>query len=237
MALLEIRNVGRTYGSAEAVTPALRDVSFTVEEGELLAIMGPSGSGKSTLLHILGFLDRPTSGSYLFAGKSIGDLDDEALARLRNEKVGFVFQLFHLLPRVSVLHNVVLPLVYAGIPALERERRATDALAVVGMTHRLRHVPSQLSGGERQRVAIARAIVNNPRVILADEPTGNLDAASGHMVLETLERLHAQGHTIILVTHETTLAKHAERILRVHDGRIASDERRECSHAHTHFTK
>ncbi|TSC73076.1 MAG: putative ABC transport system ATP-binding protein [Parcubacteria group bacterium Gr01-1014_38] len=237
MALLDIRNVSRTYGEEDTVTPALRDVFFTVEEGEFLAIMGPSGSGKSTLLHILGFLDRPTSGSYLFTGKSIGDLDDEALARLRNEQVGFVFQMFHLLPRVAVLNNVVLPLVYAGVPAIERERRARESLTVVGMTHRLNHVPSQLSGGERQRVAIARAIVNAPRLILADEPTGNLDAASGQMVLETLERLHAQGHTIILVTHETTLANHAERIVRLHDGRIVSDERRERRNVHAHFSK
>lgn len=232
MALLEVRNVSRTYGEAETLTPALRDVSFTVEEGEFLAIMGPSGSGKSTLLHILGFLDRPTSGSYRFANQSIGDVSDEALARLRNAQVGFVFQMFHLLPRVSVLKNVALPLVYTGIPAPERERRAREALAVVGMTHRLQHVPSQLSGGERQRVAIARAIVNAPRLILADEPTGNLDAASGQMVLETLERLHAQGHTIILVTHETTLAEHTRRILRMHDGNIVEDERQEQAPAH-----
>lgn len=232
MALLEIRNVSRTYGETEALTPALRDVSFTVEEGEFLAIMGPSGSGKSTLLHILGFLDRPTSGSYWFANQSIGDVSDEALARLRNAQVGFVFQMFHLLPRVSVLENVALPLTYAGVAISERERRAREALAVVGMTHRLQHVPSQLSGGERQRVAIARAIINNPRLILADEPTGNLDAASGQMVLETLERLHAQGHTIILVTHETTLAEHTRRILRMHDGNIVADERQEQVPAH-----
>lgn len=226
MALLAINDVQRTYGSTDVLTPALRGVSFTVEEGEFLAIMGPSGSGKSTLLHLLGFLDRPTAGTYLFDGKSIGNLSDEELARLRNAEVGFVFQMFHLLPRVSVLNNVALPLVYAGVPTRERERRAEEALAVVGMTHRLQHVPSQLSGGERQRTAIARAIINNPRLILADEPTGNLDVASGQVVLEILKRLHAQGRTIILVTHETALADHAQRLLKLRDGRLATDERR-----------
>lgn len=237
MALLEINDVQRTYGSTDVLTPALRGVSFRVEEGEFLAIMGPSGSGKSTLLHLLGFLDRPTEGTYLFDGKSIGALTDEELARLRNAEVGFVFQMFHLLPRVSVLNNVALPLVYAGVPKRERERRAEEALAVVGMTHRLHHVPSQLSGGERQRTAIARAIINNPRLILADEPTGNLDAASGHVVLEILERLHTQRRTIVLVTHETALADHAQRLLKLRDGRLAADERRAHDAVRGHFWK
>ncbi|TSC64133.1 MAG: putative ABC transport system ATP-binding protein [Parcubacteria group bacterium Gr01-1014_106] len=237
MALLEVTNVQRTYGTDDARTPALRDVSFTVDEGAFVAIMGPSGSGKSTLLHLLGFLDRPTAGSYTFAGKSIGDLNDEELARLRNTDVGFIFQMFHLIPRVSVLANVALPLMYAGIPEREREAKAKEALAVVGMTHRLHHVPSQLSGGERQRTAIARAIINNPRLILADEPTGNLDMASGHVVLEILERLHAQGRTIILVTHETPLADHAQRLIRLSDGYIVGDERRVHDAAHGQFRK
>lgn len=237
MALLDIRNVSRTYGNADVLTPALRDVSFHVEEGAFVAIMGPSGSGKSTLLHLLGFLDRPTTGTFLFAGKSIGDVNDEALARLRNAEVGFIFQMFHLLPRVTVLKNVALPLVYTGVPASERDRRAAEALEAVGMTHRLSHVPSQLSGGERQRTAIARAVINNPRLILADEPTGNLDAASGQMVLHILERLHAEGRTIVLVTHETALADHAERILRLRDGRLIADERHTGRRAHEHFVK
>lgn len=223
MALIDVRDVTRAYAGEGGGTAALRGVTFSVDAGEFVAIMGPSGSGKSTLLHILGFLDRPSSGHYRFDGMTMETLPDEERARVRSQKAGFVFQMFNLLPRTTVLDNVKLPLVYAGVPDGERERRAREALAAVGMTHRLTHTTSQLSGGERQRVAIARALVNNPRVIFADEPTGNLDSASGQHVLESLERLHRAGTTVILVTHERYLAERAQRMLTLRDGRILSD--------------
>lgn len=223
--LLEVRDLTKTYEEGELKTPALQGVSFSVREGEWVAIMGPSGSGKSTLLHMLGFLDRPSSGSYRFEGTESERLTDDALAAIRNTKVGFVFQMFNLLPRTTVLENVKLPLLYSRVPKAEWDARARDALHAVGMTHRLSHVPSQLSGGERQRVAIARALVNHPRLILADEPTGNLDSRSGQTVMESLEQLHRHGHTILLITHETYTAEYAERVLRLQDGRVVSDER------------
>jgi putative ABC transport system ATP-binding protein len=223
MALLEVRGVVKTYEGEGVPTPALRGVSLDIREGEFVAIMGPSGSGKSTLLHILGLLARPTSGGYRLDGTSVEQISEEVAAVFRNEKIGFVFQLFHLLPRTSVLHNVLLPLVYSTVPVSERESRAVRALEAVGMTHRLQHVPSQLSGGERQRVAIARAMVNQPRIVFADEPTGNLDSASGQLVMEAFEQLHAQGHTIVLVTHETFTAAHAERILHMEYGKIVRE--------------
>lgn len=225
MSLLDVKALTKAFTNEGVVTTALRDVSFTVAAGEFLAIMGPSGSGKSTLLHILGFLDRPTHGQYHFDGQQMEVLTDDERARIRNIKVGFVFQMFNLLSRVTVLENVKLPLVYAEVPEPERTQRAREVLEHLGLSHRLTYVPSQLSGGERQRVAIARALVNNPRIIFADEPTGNLDSVSGQAVLEAFERLHARGHTIILVTHETYTAEHAERILRLRDGQVESDTR------------
>lgn len=234
MPLIEIDSVTKTYGEGESSTTALQGVSFSIEEGEFVSIMGPSGSGKSTLLHILGLLDRPTSGTYTFAGKNTATLPDEALAAIRNEKIGFVFQAFHLLSRTSVLENVMLPLYYSTVPKKEYIPRAKQALAHVNMSHRENHVPSQLSGGEKQRVAIARALVNDPKVIFADEPTGNLDSKTGQQVMNTIDELHKQGRTIIVITHETSAASFASRIITVGDGKIVSDVAIEKSHNHYH---
>lgn len=232
MALIVIENVKKTYGEEGLVTPVLHGVSFSIEEGEFVSIMGPSGSGKSTLLHILGLLDRPTSGTYLFAGENTALLSDEALARTRNEKIGFVFQAFHLLARTSVLENVMLPLYYSSIPKRDYEKRAQAALEHVNLSHRLQHLPHQLSGGEKQRVAIARALVNEPKVIFADEPTGNLDSKTGKTVMDTLDSLHKQGKTIIVITHETSAASYANRIISVSDGRIIGDKQSDLKHIH-----
>jgi len=223
MALIEVRNLVKIYSDAEVETPALRGVSFSISEGEFVAVMGPSGSGKSTLLHILGFLDRPTKGEYRFEGKTIDEFSDEELARIRNKKFGFVFQNFNLLPRTNTLENVKLPLLYSGLKASIQEELAKKAIEAVGMSHRIFHQPSQLSGGERQRVAIARAIVQNPKVIFADEPTGNLDSKSGEQIMKIFQVLNKQGHTILLVTHETYTAQYAQRILKVKDGKIEKD--------------
>jgi putative ABC transport system ATP-binding protein len=231
MALIEVNSLRKVYASEAVATVALDGVSFKVEKGEFVAIMGPSGSGKSTLLHILGFLDRYTSGEYFFDGKEMSDYAEEELAKTRNQKMGFVFQSFNLLSRTSVLENVKLPLLYSPVPEAEWENLALRALEAVGLTHRLRHLPSQLSGGEKQRAAIARALVLNPQVIFADEPTGNLDSKSGQMVMETIQNLNEEhGHTVILITHETYTAEHAGRIIRLKDGRIESEEK--VSHRH-----
>lgn len=221
--LIDAKNLSKAYGEGQSVTHALKGVSFTIKKGEFVAIMGPSGSGKSTLLHILSFLDRPTNGYYRFEGHEMNELSDEELARTRNKKMGFVFQSFNLLAQATVLENVVLPLVYAGVSSGPRLQRARIVIESVGLTNRIGHRSNQLSGGEKQRVAIARAFVNKPSVIFADEPTGNLDSTSGRQVMEILQDLQGQGHTIVMVTHETYTAEHAQRVIRLRDGKIESD--------------
>ncbi|MBN2854400.1 ABC transporter ATP-binding protein [Patescibacteria group bacterium] len=222
--MIEVNNLGRTYVSGELKTEVLRKINFKIEAGEFVSIMGPSGSGKSTLMHILGLLDRPSAGHYYFAGRDITKLDDEELASLRNEKIGFVFQAFNLLARTSVLDNVKLPLLYSKNKK-DMDARAAKVLESVGLSHRLNYFTNQISGGEKQRVAIARALVNQPSVIFADEPTGNLDSKSGTQVMSILQALNDSGVTIILVTHETFTAEHAKRIIRVKDGNLVSDEK------------
>lgn len=236
MALLEITGVTRTFVSSDVVTRVLGSVSFQIDDGEFVAIMGPSGSGKSTLLHLLGLLDRPTSGTIRFDGQDAGALTDDEVAHLRGERIGFVFQLFHLLERTSVLENVALPLLYASVPRAERLERARRVLDAVGLSHRSVYLPSQLSGGEKQRVAIARALVTNPRIIFADEPTGNLDSASGHTVMELLDRLHAQKKTIVVITHESSTSAYAQRVIQMRDGVIVSDTSQQ-RHAHVAYVK
>ncbi len=238
MALIEAKNLEKIYQGEGIETPAVCGVSFNISKNEFVAIMGPSGSGKSTLLHILGFLDRHTSGEYRFDGKTIDDYSEDEVAHVRNKKMGFVFQMFNLLPRTSVLENVRLPLVYSGIKEAEWNDIAQKAIESVGLSHRINHDSSQLSGGEKQRVAIARAVINNPQIIFADEPTGNLDSKSGGQVMDLIENLHREGHTIILITHETYTAGYAERIIRLKDGLIESDEVvRSQHHVNGHFIK
>ncbi|NCU44265.1 ABC transporter ATP-binding protein [Candidatus Falkowbacteria bacterium] len=221
--LIELRQLGKSYQSGDLATDALVDINFTINRGEFISIMGPSGSGKSTLMHILGLLDRPTSGQYLFNKHNITELSDDQLAALRNHNIGFVFQAFNLLARTSVLDNVKLPLLYSK-DREQMDKRAKAVLESVGLGHRLHYFTNQISGGEKQRVAIARALVNNPEVIFADEPTGNLDSKSGNQVMQILQELNKQGKTIILVTHETFTAEHAQRIIRIRDGQLVGDE-------------
>jgi putative ABC transport system ATP-binding protein len=222
-ALIETHDLWKTYVMGSEEIHALRGVSIQIERGEYVAIMGPSGSGKSTLMNLIGCLDTPTKGSYLLNDKQVSEMNDDELARIRNEEIGFVFQTFNLLPRATALHNVELPLIYAGVPSRQRQERAKAALEKVELTPRMNHRPNELSGGQRQRVAIARALVNNPSILLADEPTGNLDSKTGEEIMLLFDRLHAAGNTIILVTHEADIAAHAQRSIHLRDGQIEKD--------------
>jgi len=222
---IRTEDLTKVYEMGSEQVYALRGVNIEIKRGEYVAIMGPSGSGKSTLMNLIGCLDSPTSGKYWLAGRLVSDLDEDELAYIRNKEIGFVFQMFNLLPRASALHNVELPLVYNGSPAAERTARAKRALEAVDLGGRMNHKPSELSGGQRQRVAIARALVNTPAIILADEPTGNLDTQTGEDIMSVFAKLHVEGNTVILVTHEGDIAQHAHRVIRIRDGRVESDER------------
>ena len=223
MPLIETRDLWKTYVMGDEEIHALRGVSITIERGEYVAIMGPSGSGKSTLMNLIGCLDTPSKGTYLLNNKEVSLMNDNELARIRNEEIGFVFQTFNLLPRATALHNVELPLVYAGMPKKERLEQAKAAMEKVELTHRMTHKPNELSGGQRQRVAIARALVNNPSILLADEPTGNLDSKTGVEIMALFAKLHQGGNTIIVVTHEADIAAHAHRVVAIRDGEVAKD--------------
>jgi putative ABC transport system ATP-binding protein len=225
-ALIETHDLWKTYVMGAEEIHALRGVTLEIERGEYVAIMGPSGSGKSTLMNLIGCLDTPSKGRYVLNGKEVSTMDDDELARVRNEEIGFVFQTFNLLPRASALHNVELPLVYAGVGAKDRQDRARDALGKVDLLPRMNHKPNELSGGQRQRVAIARALVNNPSILLADEPTGNLDSKTGVEIMDLFARLHEGGNTIVLVTHEADIAAHAHRVIHIRDGQVEDDVRR-----------
>jgi len=222
--LIQIEDLWKTYQMGAEEIHALRGVSFVIQRGSYMAIMGPSGSGKSTMMNLIGCLDTPSKGKYFLNTRLVSEMDDDELAHIRNKEIGFVFQTFNLLPRASALHNVELPLIYNGTPSHERKERAIKALQAVELGERLYHRPNELSGGQRQRVAIARALVNNPSLILADEPTGNLDSATSSEIMALFDDLHTHGNTIILVTHEPDIAAHAHRVIRLLDGKIASDE-------------
>jgi putative ABC transport system ATP-binding protein len=222
--VIKTEELAKVYEMGSEQVHALRSINVEIRKGEYVAIMGPSGSGKSTLMNLIGCLDSPTSGRYWLAGRLVSDLDDDELAYIRNKEIGFVFQTFNLLPRATALHNVELPLIYNGTPAVERLERAKQALEKVDLTERMNHKPNELSGGQRQRVAIARALVNSPSIVLADEPTGNLDSKTGDEIMTLFETLHSQGNTIIVVTHENDVAQHARRIIHIRDGKVFSDQ-------------
>lgn len=222
--LIRLENIGKRYEIGAEVINALQGVNLSIYKGEFVALMGPSGSGKSTLMNIIGCLDTPSFGTYILNGTNVSDRDDDELAEIRNKEIGFVFQTFNLLPRSTSLDNVALPLVYAGYSKADRDRKAKESLENVGLGNRMSHKPNELSGGQRQRVAVARALVNNPSIILADEPTGNLDTKTSIEIMGLLENIHEKGNTIILVTHEEDIAKHAHRIVRMRDGNVESDE-------------
>src|SRR6188472_2570612 len=237
MPLIETRDLWKTYVMGDEEIHALKGVSIAIERGEYVAIMGPSGSGKSTLMNLIGCLDTPSKGTYLLNNKEVSQMNDNELARIRNEEIGFVFQTFNLLPRATALHNVELPLVYAGVPAVDRQTRAKAALDKVELSSRMGHRPNELSGGQRQRVAIARALVNNPSILLADEPTGNLDSKTGVEIMALFARLHSTGNTIIVVTHEPDIAAYAHRVISIRDGQVEKDYRQQphgstSPHAH-----
>ena len=223
-ALIQTEDLWKSYEMGDAAVHALQGVSFKIARNEYVAIMGPSGSGKSTLMNLIGCLDTPTKGQYWLNGKLVSEMDDDELAHIRNKEIGFVFQTFNLLARATALHNVELPLIYSGVPSRERTERAKKALQMVELSDRMHHKPNELSGGQRQRVAIARALINNPSIILADEPTGNLDSLTGIEIMKLFDRLHSEGNTIILVTHERDIAEYAHRVISIRDGKIASDE-------------
>jgi len=225
--LIEVNKLKKIYQLGDIEVPAVRGIDMVIEANEYLAIMGPSGSGKSTLMNIIGCLDVPTEGTYILDTKDVSKMNDDELAEIRNRKIGFVFQTFNLLPRADALHNVELPLIYSGLPRAKRKEMAEDALDKVGLNDRMHHKPNELSGGQRQRVAIARALVNNPAIILADEPTGNLDSNTGEEIMEIFEQLHDGGNTIILITHEEYIANHSNRVVRLLDGLIQSDEKKQ----------
>ena len=226
--LIEIRNLVKTYQMGDTAVRALDGVDLDLDRGEYVAIMGPSGSGKSTLMNLIGCLDTPTSGSYRLNNQAVSDLNDDELARIRNKEVGFVFQTFNLLSRTSALENVEVPLVYAGVSRKERHRKAKEMLEAVGLADRMHHQPNELSGGQRQRVAVARALVNGPSILLADEPTGNLDSKTGTEIMDLIDKLNKAGNTIVLVTHEEDIAAHARRVVRLRDGKVIEDKRREA---------
>lgn len=234
--MIQIIGVSKTYITGDVETKALDNISFDIKKGEFLAIMGPSGSGKSTLMHILGALDKPTSGKYILDGQNVESLNDDQLAEIRNNKIGFVFQSFNLLPRTSALKNVILPMMYGGIPKAERLEIAKKYLVMVGLSDRLGNTPSQLSGGQQQRVAIARSLVMNPAIILADEPTGNIASTQAEEVMAIFQKLNNEGHTIIMITHEADIAEHAKRIIHIKDGKIVKDgnghKQRLVTHTH-----
>lgn len=222
--MLEIKKIKKIYQMGKVKVEALKGISFYIDKGEFVAIMGPSGSGKSTLMHIIGCLDQPTEGNFIIGGKDVSKLNDDRLAEIRNKRIGFVFQQFNLLSRTSILHNVEIPLIYAGLKAKQRRELAKQALESVGLGDRVKHKPNEISGGEKQRAAIARALVNNPLIILADEPTGNLDTKTGEEIMKIFYKLHQQGNTVIMVTHELEIARHARRIIHLRDGLIEKDE-------------